>query len=136
MRGWVGDKIAVDFPGISERFETTVILRDDMMTVTRLQGGWGIAIGVARSNVRCLVLGENGVPQDVPYWQVAHWTDASHPRVKTPRGTFLVLYETEEEARAEGFGLWFTHNGVPIYGDGTVAGAVGATFRATLAQAV
>lgn len=38
--------------------------------------------------------------------------------VETPRGRIRIneTFETDEEARERGYGLWFSHNGVAIYG--------------------
>lgn len=79
MRGWVGDQIKASWDGISNRFETTIVLREDMMEVTRLQGGWGVAISYTIEDLLCVIRGEDGSPKDVTYAQVAHWQDASHP---------------------------------------------------------
>ena len=38
--------------------------------------------------------------------------------IETPRGTFRFEFESEEEARAAGYGLWFEHEGVKIFGGG------------------
>lgn len=79
MRGWIGDQIEVSWKGVSNRFETTVILREDMMAVTQLQGGWGVAIRYTEADLLCVIMGEDGSPKDVPYAEVAHWQDATHP---------------------------------------------------------
>jgi hypothetical protein len=39
-------------------------------------------------------------------------------KIETPRGTFIFGFESEEEARAAGYGLWFEHEGVKIFGGG------------------
>ena len=46
MRNRVGDQISVSFPGISYRFETTAILRPDMLTVVPNGAAWSINITV------------------------------------------------------------------------------------------
>lgn len=45
-------------------------------------------------------------------------------KIKTPRGTFRFRFDSLEQAEAEGFTLWFTHEGTHIVGDGTLAFAV------------
>ena len=103
MRSWVGNQISVSWEGISNRFETTIILREDMMATTRLQGGWGVAIRYTRDNLLCLVKGDDGYPKDTPYAEVAHWQDACTPTCKTPRGVFPYRFGSIEEAREAGF---------------------------------
>jgi hypothetical protein len=38
--------------------------------------------------------------------------------LETPRGMFRYGFDSEEEARAAGYGHWFTHDGVKIFGGG------------------
>ncbi|MDR2075608.1 MAG: hypothetical protein LBP61_01550 [Desulfovibrio sp.] len=120
MRTWVGNKIDVSFPGISDRFETSIVLRKDMLAVTQFQGDhkfqglWGFDITYTSSDLLCVILGDDGFPKNVPYAEVAHWISATEPCVKTPRGTFPVRFDSLDEAFAAGYKFWFRHN------DGTI----------------
>jgi hypothetical protein len=51
---------------------------------------------------------------------------ACEMKVKTPRGTFNIhtVYDSEEEARSEGWGLWFQHDDYLILGRENRVGAV------------
>jgi hypothetical protein len=124
MHSWVGDQISVSWEGVSNRFETTIILRDDMMSVTRLQGGWGVSIRYTLADILCVIRGDDGSPKDVPYREVAHWPDACTPCCKTPRGVFSYRFASVEEAREAGFTVWFTHEGMAIVTNSTQAFAV------------
>jgi len=83
MRSWVGNQIEVSWEGVSNRFETTAILREGMMAVTQLQGGWGVSISYTKDDLLCVIMGDDGFPKDVPYAEVAHWADATHPPIPT-----------------------------------------------------
>ena len=125
MRNWVGNQIEVSWEGVSNRFETTVMLREDMMSVTQLQGGWGVSIRYTKNDLLCVIMGADGFPKDVAYAEVAHWIDATHPTVKTPRGVFRIKFDSIEAAKEAGFHAWFTHtDGTVIVGDGSYAYAV------------
>jgi hypothetical protein len=128
MRSWVGDQISVSasWESVSKRFETTIILRDDMMAVTRLQGGWGVSIRYTLADILCVVKGDDGCPKDVPYSEVAHWTDACTPLCKTPRGVFPYRFDSLNEAQEAGFTLWFIERslGFAVVTDNTSAYAV------------
>ena len=114
MRSWAGDQVEASWEGISNRFETTVILREDMMAITQLQGGWGVAIRYTVADLLCVIMGDDGFPTDVPYAEVSHWEDATHPALKTPRGVFRYRFGSLEEAREAGFTLWFMHGAIAI----------------------
>jgi hypothetical protein len=45
-------------------------------------------------------------------------------RISTPRGSFKIKFKSMTEASANGFYLWFEHDGYAIVGDGTHAYAV------------
>jgi hypothetical protein len=47
-------------------------------------------------------------------------------KIETPRGTFNIhtIYESEEEARADGWGFWFQHGQYLILGRDNRTGAV------------
>lgn len=47
-------------------------------------------------------------------------------KIKTPRGTFNIhtVFKNEEEARKEGWGLWFQHEDYLILGKDNCVGAV------------
>ena len=45
-------------------------------------------------------------------------------RISTPRGNFKIRFSSMKEARENGFGFWFEHEGFQIVGDGIHAFAV------------
>jgi hypothetical protein len=107
MRRMVGIEFEAKFHGVSARFETTVVMREDMLSTTMLQGGIGICWKYTEDDLLVVIKGDDGYPKSVPYREVAHWPDATHPAIKTPRGIFQYEFDTPEEAKAAGYVLWF-----------------------------
>jgi hypothetical protein len=126
MRSWIGDEIKAFWKGegISKRFETTIILREDMMEVTRLQGGWGVSIRYTLADILCVIMGDDNYPKSVPYAEVADWQDATHPPCKTSRGVFRHRFDSLLEAQKAGFTLWFKEAEIAVVTNATQAFAV------------
>jgi hypothetical protein len=132
MRNAAGSKMLVTHPMFSH-FDAYVPLRAEMLAPTKLQGGWSFCWTYAPADVLVAVLGTDGMAHNVPFPEVAHWpTDwaMTHKyEVKpelcvTPRGTFPFGFEFREDALAAGYSLWFSHNGIEIYGNGDSARAI------------
>jgi hypothetical protein len=107
MRRMIGQEFEANFPGVSNRFETFLIMREDMISVTTCQGGFNICWKYTEDDLFVVIMGDSGQPKSVPYREVAHWKDATHPAIKTPRGIFQYEFDTAEEAKAAGYSLWF-----------------------------
>jgi hypothetical protein len=45
-------------------------------------------------------------------------------RIKTPRGSFKIGFDSMKEANESGYYLWFEHDGYKIVGNGTRACAI------------
>jgi hypothetical protein len=130
MRKMVGDQISVSFPGISNRFETTAILRPDMLKVGPNGAAWSVRATITESDVLCVIKGEDGYPKNVPYAEVAHWQDACTPLCKTPRGTFSYRFRHLKEAAENGFELWFMYEGMAVVADKNFACVVRTPYAA------
>jgi hypothetical protein len=135
MKKWVGNQTSVSYPGISNRYETTIFLRADMMEVTRIQNGWGenVAWGVrivyTPADIYCVILGEDG-PKDVPYTEIAHREDSCTPPHETRRGTFPCKFKNLKEAEAAGFSLWFREGEIAVVANSTSAYVVRTPYAA------
>ena len=82
MHRLAGQQIQINYPGISTRFEAVATLRAEMLAVTQLQGGWGVACKYTPDDLTVSILGKDGMAENVPYSTVAHWQDASHPEAE------------------------------------------------------
>ena len=120
-----GQRVDASHPMFSH-FDALVTLTPEMLSVTRLQGGWSYCWKYTPADVRVATLGTDGKLHRVPFLEVAHWPkdwDMLGYRYQdgeewliTPRGKFRFGFNTREEAEAAEYALWFSHNGVEIYG--------------------